>query len=461
MPDRLARRKNSGGTPTPFESFALVRLHDFLGQPNSEEIGFRGFDDRDDKAYWHIVSDQFLAPEGLPQSVGYARRLVSRLIQKGFLRLEPDSDSVLLTPAGLAWLNRPILRKAFMPGTKDPNGWANGYVSPQATYQNIGSQTPIAHDRDGKPIEVESRGIMRIPGYEWHDKSPQFHRIAGGVKKLLEDIGEKAEELDPSFDLADNFSELMLWIETDKPSKAILQDPLKGAQTFSVWFKQHKSAKRVAKLWLSRQASGNGKTITVGDRVKVNGSVPATVVEVTTNFRARSWPYEVRFTTDAGKDYSGRRKSLEYSSPENRNTVYVGPSTLGEDALKESISRRTQVQEKKEERARSGEEILIDMELKKGDIILYRYTDTLRKEVVADVNYHTGKVGIERFDELQKARYYELLNKKRELHEDLSARYDEIFGEGSYSNRRGPSDRSIRWIPASGIVEVVTRAPKG
>ena len=145
-------------------------------------------------------------------------------------------------------------RTAFMPGKlRDPNTWENGFVEPQATYQNVGSQTPIAHDRDGHPVEVVGGGMMKIPGYEWHDKSPEFHKLAGKVKDLLEGIGEEAENLDSSFDLVDDFSELMLWAETDKPSSFILRNPEKGAQNFVVWRRLHKSAKRVAKIWASRQ----------------------------------------------------------------------------------------------------------------------------------------------------------------------------------------------------------------
>lgn len=152
-----------------------------------------------------------------------------------------------------------------MPGTKDPNGWENGYVQPQATYQNVGSQTPFAHDRDGKPVEVEGRGMMKIPGYEWHNKSPEFHKLAGGVKRLLENIGEKAEKIDPSFDSSEDFEQLMLWSETEKPSASLLQNPEKSAQNFAVWRKTHKSAKRVAARWASLRKKSNPEYDDSGD----------------------------------------------------------------------------------------------------------------------------------------------------------------------------------------------------
>jgi hypothetical protein len=215
----------------------------------------------------------------------------------------------------------------------------------------------------------------------------------------------------------------------------------------------------LAAMSMVKTSAKSGEVITVGDRVKIQtsrGSVVATVVEVTTNWRARTWPHEIRFTTDDRKDYHGKRKSLEYSAPENKGTVYLGPSTLGGAALGESISRRDKIQEKKEERARSGEEILLDMKLKKGDVILYRYSNALQKEVVAGVNYQTGKVGIERFNEYQKKRYFEILSERKSQLEEIKL-FGEFFGEG-FLNKRGPSDRSVRWLPASGIEKVLERA---
>lgn len=44
--------------------------------------------------------------------------------------------------------------------------------------EGTGSQTPTPRDRAGKPLDVSGGGMMRIPGYEWHDKSEAFHRMA-------------------------------------------------------------------------------------------------------------------------------------------------------------------------------------------------------------------------------------------------------------------------------------------
>ncbi len=100
------------------------------------------------------------------------------------------------------------LRKAFMPGTKDPNGWENGYVEPQRTYQNVGSQTPIAHDRDGHPVEVEGKGMMKIPGYEWHDKSPEFHKLA---KRVAAKYASSARKSDVEYVKYDDHGDWTQW----------------------------------------------------------------------------------------------------------------------------------------------------------------------------------------------------------------------------------------------------------
>ena len=69
---------------------------------------------------------------------------------------------------------------AYNPGQKSDTGYLPGNVQQQAPYRGVGSQTPVPHDRDGQPMVVETQGMMKIPGYEWHDQSPEFHKLAGG-----------------------------------------------------------------------------------------------------------------------------------------------------------------------------------------------------------------------------------------------------------------------------------------
>lgn len=42
-------------------------------------------------------------------------------------------------------------------------------------YPGTGSQMPFPRDRNGDFVQPKQYGMMKIPGYEWHDKSPAFH----------------------------------------------------------------------------------------------------------------------------------------------------------------------------------------------------------------------------------------------------------------------------------------------
>jgi len=67
---------------------------------------------------------------------------------------------------------------AYDPGKREQGGYIPGMVTQQAPYQGTGSQTPAPRDRDGKVLEVSGGGMMKIPGYEWHNRSEKFHRLA-------------------------------------------------------------------------------------------------------------------------------------------------------------------------------------------------------------------------------------------------------------------------------------------
>jgi hypothetical protein len=81
-----------------------------------------------------------------------------------------------------------------------------------------------------------------------------------------------------------------------------------------------------------------------------------------------------------------------------------------------------------------------------GDTILYKYRDGLRREVVAEVNYRTGKIAIERFSPEEKRRVLDDKDKMELLHQ--------LSGRG-----RGPGRGKslVRWLPATGIQEIVQK----
>ncbi len=65
--------------------------------------------------------------------------------------------------------------RAYYPGQRSNTGYLPGNVRQEAPYRGVGSQMPEPRDRDGKIIKVPEYGMMEIPGYEWHDKSKEFH----------------------------------------------------------------------------------------------------------------------------------------------------------------------------------------------------------------------------------------------------------------------------------------------
>jgi hypothetical protein len=210
------------------------------------------------------------------------------------------------------------------------------------------------------------------------------------------------------------------------------------------------SASRVAE----RHAAKYGVTMQVGDIVKVKtsrmGWVQAIVAEVEHNYRATKWPYTVRTVTDDGQDFRGKRKSNLYADPGNQRIMqYVGRSRK-KKILDESVQRKRDSEKVRQDRADDGAALLRSWDLKEGDVIYYKYRNGSKHEVVRSVNYSTGKVGIERFSEFQKADYLKLLKDRKDRADELEYLYG-IRG-------RRPSNRSVRWLPAKGIKKVVSRA---
>jgi len=222
------------------------------------------------------------------------------------------------------------------------------------------------------------------------------------------------------------------------------------------------SAKRVAKAYSSPQrvksAAKAGDEITVGDKVRIRtsrGDVEVVVAEVTQNYRARKFPFQVRFVTEDGSDFRGKRPSISYAHTSNANTKYLGRSRKTK-ILQESRQRRDDIAQRKQDKAYDGAGKLRDLGLKPGDVIRYQYKNTTVREVVGEVNYRTGKVGIERFTDSQKRQYLEDFRARQDSHQRIMM-IDEIYMGGELRSRgkRGPSKRTLRWLPASGILEVV------
>lgn len=75
---------------------------------------------------------------------------------------------------------------------RSPTGWGHGVVEPWKGTDGIGSQVPPVRDNQGQPLAPPDLGIMDIPGYEWHNKSKDFHQVvqkqASGERMLGIDI---------------------------------------------------------------------------------------------------------------------------------------------------------------------------------------------------------------------------------------------------------------------------------
>ena len=192
------------------------------------------------------------------------------------------------------------------------------------------------------------------------------------------------------------------------------------------------------------------ETMEVGHIIEAltkRGWKTGTIAEVVWKPRSR-FPYEVRYVTDDGQDFRGKRLSNRYDDPANAKIMRFVGKTRAKKVIQESIQRRDDILQKKQDRADAGVASLESWGLKKGDIILYKYTNATQQEIVAGVNYSTGKVGIERYkSETSKQDYLRRLQDKRERKEML----EEFYGMSS----RGTRDTSVRWLPGTGVLKVI------
>jgi hypothetical protein len=66
---------------------------------------------------------------------------------------------------------------AYTNGMRTETGYIPGMITQRAPAEGVGSQMPPARDRNGKHLDVPGQGMMKIPGYDWHDKSIAFHKL--------------------------------------------------------------------------------------------------------------------------------------------------------------------------------------------------------------------------------------------------------------------------------------------
>jgi hypothetical protein len=215
--------------------------------------------------------------------------------------------------------------------------------------------------------------------------------------------------------------------------------------------KKEASSYRVA----VRHLQASKEKMEEGDRVQISiargRTTEATVTSVRHNWRARKFPYEVKFTDDQGNDYTGKRRSILYA--DQTGTKYLGQAGAGsKKKIEESLQRGQARADAKADRAEAGIEALRKLNLQPGDVIKFKYTDGVQTEIVTGVNFRTGKVGIDRFRGNARA--------KREYIDDIRGHREttELLNYLTGLRRRKKSDRSTRWLFAQNIVEVISRA---
>lgn len=202
----------------------------------------------------------------------------------------------------------------------------------------------------------------------------------------------------------------------------------------------------------ARLLEASAEVLEVGDIIEAltkRGWKQGTIASV--EWKPRSaYPYLIRYVTDDGQDFHGKRKSNRYDDPDNKRVMKFIGKNRKKKLIEESLKREDDINQRKRDRADAGAASLESWEIQKGDVILYRYNNATREEVVAGVNYSTGKVGIERFkNENDKELYLLRLRDRRERKEML----EEFYGMSA----RGTRDTSVRWLPGTGIVKVVQK----
>lgn len=70
-----------------------------------------------------------------------------------------------------------LSRRAYDEVGRSPYGYDPGHVEPFKPTEGEGSQVPFARDHQGKPVAPPDLGLLKIPGYEWHDTSKAFHQV--------------------------------------------------------------------------------------------------------------------------------------------------------------------------------------------------------------------------------------------------------------------------------------------
>lgn len=176
------------------------------------------------------------------------------------------------------------------------------------------------------------------------------------------------------------------------------------------------------------------------------------ITDIVHKWRARKWPYEIKFKDPCSDStYYGKRNTLLYS--DDPGTKFISDSHEGADqCILEYENIAESRQDKKDEILKENQSALRKFNIDVGDVVLFGYSNGTQEEVVAAVNWNTGKIAIERFSPSQKKRYLETIKSTNMLREDFISLYPQ------FSSRR-KVDRSKRWLNAKNIIRKVESVP--
>ena len=166
--------------------------------------------------------------------------------------------------------------------------------------------------------------------------------------------------------------------------------------------------------------------------------------------RAKKYPYVIKYKDPcSSKTFYGKQSSLLYS--DNPGIVFISEKhDKGDQCIADFEDIQKDRQDKKNNLLKENLAALRKFDIKVGDVIIFGYTNGNVQEVVAGVNWKTGKIAIERFSSSDKKKYLDQIENWGYTREMLRMNYP-----GMDWSRR--IDRSKRWLHAKNIIKVVAQ----
>ena len=191
-----------------------------------------------------------------------------------------------------------------------------------------------------------------------------------------------------------------------------------------------------------------------GHYVKINiargKTINVIITDIEHKWRAKKYPYVIKFKDPcSNKTFYGKQGSLLYS--DNPGTIFISEKhDKGDQCIAEFEDIQKDRQDKKDNLLKENLAALRKFDIKVGDVIVFGYSNGNVQEVVAGVNWKTGKIAIERFSSSDKKKYLDQIENWGFTREMLRRQYP-----GMDWSRK--VDRSKRWLHAKNIRKVVAQ----